>query len=106
MAKTTAPNALTASANADRPVLGTVEVGEEKFNIIRKPSTLMLAELARTGSGDPESIGVLADFFETTLGKDDYPRFRRAVFAAEDADDLLPTLVGEVMEQAFGRPTK
>lgn len=102
---TTAPDALDASVNSDRPVLGTIEYGGQSFDIVRKPSTLLLAELARTDSGNPEAISVLADFFDLTLG-DGYGRFKRAVYTSEQDDtEPLLDLVGQVIEKTLGRPT-
>lgn len=89
--------------------LGTVEVGDETIPIISKPDALLLSELARTGSGDPEAFGVIAEFFEITLGKETYRAFKKAVYAddemAEDEEALMGKLQ-EVLEQTMGRPTK
>lgn len=106
---TTTPDALTASANADKPVLGTIDFAGESYSILRKPSTLLLAELARTDNGDPNAVAVIADFFEATLGRDAYSKFKRAVFFSDEAGDdidVLMGLVGEVLEKTLGRPTE
>lgn len=102
------PDALTASINADKPVLATIEFDGNTYNVHRKPPTLLLAELARTGSGDPEAVGVLAEFFEVTMGKDEYRRFRRDFYASEASDDeqVLLDLMAEVVEKTLGRPTE
>lgn len=79
-----------------------------EYAIERKPNTLLLAELARTQSGDPEALGVLADFFESCLGKETYREFKRAVFYAEDEvkqDELFEGL-NEIIEATLGRPTE
>lgn len=78
------------------------------YPIIRKPNTLLLSELARVSSGDPEAMGVIAEFFEVVLGTAGYAKFKKAFYTSELAedDDTLPKLLGEIMEEAFGRPTK
>ena len=101
-------NALTASQNADKPVLATFDFNGKTYDVVRKPSSLLLAELARVGSGDPEAIGVLAEFFEVTMGREGYQAFRRDFYAAEVEDDseVLMALLSEVLEKALGRPTE
>lgn len=103
-----APDALDASIKSARPVLTTVVVGDEEFKVTRKPPTLLVAELARTDSGNPEAIGVLAEFFEVTMGKEEYNRFKRAFYAAdfdEEAEELMSRL-SKVLEDTLGRPTR
>lgn len=88
--------------------LTTFEFDGETYKVHRKPPTLLLAELARTNSGDPEAVGVLAEFFEVVMGKDEYRRFRSAFYAAdvEDDDEVLSDLMAEVIEKTLGRPTE
>jgi hypothetical protein len=86
--------------------LGVIEVDDEKFDIIEKPDALLLAELARTGSEDPEAFGVIAEFFEFTLGKAAYARFKKTVRAARLDDEALMGKLQEVLEKTMGRPTE
>lgn len=86
--------------------IGQIEVGSEKFDILEKPDALLLAELARTGSGDPEAFGVVAEFFEFTLGKDQYRAFKKAVRAEKYEGDALMGKLQEILEKAMGRPTE
>ena len=108
MTSSATPDALIASITADRPILATFDFADKTFDVIRKPSTLLIAELARTGSGDPEAIGVLAEFFEVTLGKDGYRIFKKAFNEADlDEDqDVLMGILSDVLEQTLGRPTR
>lgn len=79
-----------------------------EYPIRRKPSTLLLAELARTQSGDPEALGVFAEFFESCLGKETYRAFKKAVFHADDEveqDELFAGL-NDIIEKTLGRPTE
>lgn len=86
----------------------TFDAFDETWTVVRKPSLLLLAELARTESGDPAALGVVADFFEVTLGKAAYQRFRKAFFTSDEAEDenLLGELLGKVIEVSVGRPTE
>lgn len=63
-------------AEAKDKGFGTVTFEGVAYKIERKPNTLLISELARTGSGDPEAMAVLAEFFEVTLGSE-YPASRR-----------------------------
>ncbi|WP_394620951.1 hypothetical protein JNUCC0626_18210 [Lentzea sp. JNUCC 0626] len=86
---------------------GSVAFDGVEYSIERKPSTLLVSELARTGSGDPEAMGVFADFFECTLGSN-YPAFKKAVYRS-DSDDVeadLQKALQDVLEKTLGRPTK
>ncbi|MBP2323352.1 hypothetical protein JOF56_003737 [Kibdelosporangium banguiense] len=86
---------------------GTVTFEGLEYTIERKPNTLLISELARTGSGDPEAMAVLAEFFEVTLG-DGYTRFKKAVYRSPAADDdsVLFGVLQEIMEKTLGRPTE
>ena len=99
-------DALKTDINAAKGNLGSIEVGDQKFTIIEKPDGLLLSELARTGSGDPEAFGVVSEFFEMTLGADDYRRFKKAVRAEKLDNEGLMTKLSEILEQAMGRPTE
>lgn len=109
-----APDALGASIAEERAEerethVATIDFAGDTFKIHRKPPTLLLAELARTNSGDPEAMGVLAEFFEVTLGKDEYNRFKRAVYSydgPEAEDEILSGLMAGVIERTLGRPTE
>ncbi len=81
---------------------GVIELDGVKYGIVRKPNTLLLSELARTGSGDPEALGVFAEFFEVTLG-DNYRAFKKAMYRQED--EVLQAKLQEVVEKTLGRPT-
>lgn len=85
---------------------GSVTFRDQEFEIGEKPNPLLISELARTGSGAPEAIGVIADFFEVTLA--DYAAFKRAVYKAKPAasQEELSDLLSGVMEQTMGRPTE
>ncbi len=102
-----------AAAKADRntdegatPSIGEITVGTAKFQIIEKPDALLLAELARTGSGDPEAFGVIADFFEFTLGKEGYRSFKRAVRAEKLDEAGLMEKLQEILEKTLALPTE
>jgi len=83
----------------------TFEALGQTWEIAVKPNPLIISELAATDADDPESIGIVADFFRLVLG-DGYPKFRRAFFAAWQPgdDELLGELIRAVLEAAFGRP--
>ncbi len=88
--------------------LGTIEFEGQTFDVLKKPNPLLLSELARTGSEDPEAFGVIAEFFEHTLGKATYSRFKKAYYASDAADDaaVLMGKLQEVLEATMGRPTE
>lgn len=88
--------------------LATVAFDDKTYKVWRKPPTLMLAELARTGTEDPEAVGVLAEFFEITMGKDEYRRFRTAVYTSDlpDVDEAMTDVMSEIVEKTLGRPTE
>jgi hypothetical protein len=84
----------------------TFDFAGETWTIVKKPSMLMLAEFARTEtSEDAATLGVLADFFEVSLGEQ-YPRFRKIVFNGEFADEDLLGLIAVIVEKTMGRPTE
>lgn len=78
------------------------------WTVVRKPDLLLLSELARTDSGDPAALGVLAEFFEVTLGREVYGEFKRAFRASDEAgdDEALPRCLAHVIEVSVGRPTE
>ena len=86
---------------------GTFDALGRTWLIVKKPSPLMLAEMARSESQGPEGLAVFADFFQVTLGKVQYQEFR---WAFEDAYDGTEAFLGEViaaaLEGAYGRPTE
>lgn len=96
-----------AKAGDDAPVYEPVEFRGVKYAVQRKPNTLLLSELARTTSGDPEALAVFAMFFESTLGSS-YPAFRKAVFTADDEvdQDELFEVLQKIMEHTLNRPTE
>lgn len=93
-----------AQAEAADTGYGSVTIGTESFVIERKPPMLMLSEMARTSTGDPEAVGVIAEFFQTVLA--DYPAFKRALYATEDPDEEMSNALQVVMEKTLGRPTE
>ncbi len=101
------PDAQTTEINeAKGKPLGEIKVKDLTLPILEKPDALLLAELARTGSGDPEAFGVIAEFFEYTLGKDGYRAFKKAVRAEKLDEEGLMAHLQSIMEQAMGRPTE
>ncbi len=86
------------------PDYGTVTFDGVDYTIVRKPNTLLISELARTGSGDPEALAVFADFFQVTLG-DGYQAFKKAIYRSDDADEAMQGLLQEILEKTLGRPT-
>jgi len=76
------------------------------YEIARKPNPLLLSELGRIGSGDPEAMGAIAEFFENVLA--DYRAFKKAVYTADEPVDetQLMGVLQEVMEKTMGRPTE
>lgn len=106
-ANATAKDALKAEIDEvkDRS-LGSITVGEQTFEIVEKPDALLLSELARTGTGDPEAFGVVAEFFDYTLGADGYRAFKKAARAARLSDEQIMSHLQSILEQAMGRPTE
>jgi hypothetical protein len=87
---------------------GSVTFEGEEFPIARKPNTLLISELARTGSGDPAAMAVLAEFFELTLGEE-YGRFKRTVYrsdAAAEDETILFAVLQDILEKTLARPTE
>ncbi len=84
---------------------GSVDFLGKPYKIARKPNPLLLSELGRVGSGDPEAMGVIAEFFENTLA--DYRAFKKAVYTAavEVDEEALMEVLKEVLEATLGRPT-
>ncbi len=96
-----------AQAEAEGTPFGSIEFDGVEYVIERKPNTLLLSELARTGSGDPEALGIFAEFFEVTLGDTQYRKFRKAMFrTASEDDEALQKLLQEILEKTLGRPTE
>ncbi len=83
----------------------------DTFIILRTPPTLLISELARTNTGAPEAVGVIAEFFETVLGPVEYHRFKKASYAYDadsDADEAeqLGQALAAALEAATEVPTK
>jgi hypothetical protein len=85
---------------------GSVTFQGTEFAIARKPNPLLISELAQMGSGDPEALGVIAEFFQNTLA--DYAAFKRAVYTSETevGQEELSAVLSQVMEKTLGRPTQ
>ena len=96
------------AAKTSTPAYPPVTFRGVEYAITRKPSTLLLSELARTTSGDPEALAVFAEFFESTLGKETYRAFKRHVFNAEEevGQDELFEVLQAIMENSLARPTE
>ena len=98
------------TAEGATPKFGTVTVNvkgkDEVFDIVAKPDALLLAELARTGSGDPEAFGVIAEFFEYTLGREGYRLFKKAVRAEGYEQEALMEKLQHILEVTLARPTE
>jgi len=95
------------AATADKPDFGTATFNGVEYKIAKMPNPLLLSELGRVGSGDPEAMGVIAEFFENTLT--DYRSFKKAVYTApsELADEeALMGVLQEILEKTMGRPTE
>jgi hypothetical protein len=85
---------------------GSIEFDGVEYAIVHKPNTLMISEMSRIGSDDPEAIGIIAEFFEVTLG-DNYKAFRKAAYRSPNGtDERLAQLLQEVVEKSLGRPTQ
>lgn len=92
----------------------------ETFTVHRKPPTLLLSELARTGSGDPNAVGVIAEFFEFVLTQRtapedggepvfdaaEYRRFKRTAYNAAEDEGALAAAVQAALEASFATPTR
>lgn len=106
----TTPFEAAKAAVEDRPVVGTFEYDGETYEVVRRPNALLLAELTRLDSDDPEALGMLVEFFHCTIGKDAYKRLRTAFFAkefdsVEASVEALALVVQDVVEASTGRPT-
>ena len=88
------------------PGFGAITFQGTDYVIARKPNPLLISELARTGSGDPEALGVIAEFFQNVLA--DYPAFKKAVYTSETevGQEELSDVLSQVMEKTLGRPTE
>ncbi len=99
-------DALKSDIDTAKGNLGEIEVGDKTFTIAAKPDALLLSELARTGSGDPEAFGVISEFFEVTLGADNYRAFKKAVRAEALDEEALMKKLQDILEKTMGRPTE
>jgi hypothetical protein len=101
-------NAQAEQVETEESEFGTVKIGDAEFAIERKPNSLLLSELARTGDVDEDNvaaIGVFAEFFEVTLGSN-YSRFKRAVYRSDNPDEVMQEKLAEILAQTMGRPTE
>ena len=76
------------------------------YPILRKPNAILISELARTSTGDPEAMGVLSEFLEATLGDKTYRAFKRHTYRYEGPEDDVLGVLGQIMENTLGRPTE
>ena len=67
-----------AAEEGTEPDYGSITFDGVDYPIARKPNTILISELARTGHRRPGGLGVLAEFLETTLGADTYRRVQAA----------------------------
>lgn len=95
-----------AADEGTEPDYGSVTFDGVDYPISRKPNAILISELSRTGTGDPESLGVLAEFFEATLGADTYRAFKRHTYRFDGDDAEIIAVIGQVMEKTLGRPTE
>lgn len=97
----------TAIAEKKEAGYGSITFDGAEYAIERKPNALLLSEMSRISSGDPEAFGVLAEFCQITLG-DSYPAFKKAFYRSDAAntDEALMEIVQDVMEKTLGRPTQ
>lgn len=95
----------TATADAKETGYGSVTFDGVDYGIVRRPPMLLISELGRTSTGDPEAMGVIAEFFDVTLG-DNYRAFKRAVYRSENPDEAMNTAMQNILEQTLGRPTE
>lgn len=72
-------------------------------------TTLDVSEFARYESvemDDPRAVGVLAEFFENTLGAKEYARFRTHVREHGTSDETIMEIMQGIIEDVLGRPTE
>ena len=86
---------------------GTFDALGRTWLIARKPSPLMLAEMARAEAKGPEGLAIVAALFQSMLGPVQYQEFRWAFEDAYDGtEDFLGEVIAAALEGAFGRPTE
>lgn len=100
-----------AKTAATEEPLGFMDYDGEQYPIVKRPNGLLLAELTRLDSDDPEAGGALVEFFQETLGREGYRKFKRAFYAqdfetTEASVEALALLMQSVVETTMGRPTK
>lgn len=82
---------------------------EQTWEVLRKPPSLMIARLGRIDADDPQSIGVLDQLIEHSLGKEQHKRFLVAYYAAAPADGddqvLFEEAMTHILGASVGRPT-
>lgn len=87
----------------------TLGEGEDavEYPILRKPSPLLIVEMARhEADGSAESIGLAGDLLEQCLGSAGYAAFRAQSYQIEDWDfEDLQKVVQTVIEATVARPT-
>lgn len=104
-------DAYTAAKNTVEKKRLTIEYDGTEFEVVKRPSSLLLAEMARTESAGPEALGTIAEFLEHTLGKVGYGAFKRQ-FHAQEFDTLedemgaIQDIISQVCEVTLGRPTE
>lgn len=99
------------AAAKESPVLGHITYADVEYPLIKRPNALLLAELSRLESDDPEAMGTLVDFFIETMGKSTYKAFRKAFFAQEfgevtESVENLALVVQDIVTVTMGRPTE
>lgn len=96
-----------AADEVEAPRFGYLDFDGKQYGIQRKPSALLISELANVDADNPESIGIYAEFFDVVLGES-YKAFRRHLFRSEagESDEILSELLAQVLEKTSGRPTE
>lgn len=93
-----------AAVSEAKGAFASFEFRGETFTPVRKPSLLLLAEMADMDESDPQALGILVQFFKQTLG-DGYAAFRKVAFESEDEGEITGA-VQSVVEVTLGRPTE
>lgn len=87
-----------------------VQHRKEVFTCNGEISSILLAEFARNAGmqvTDPRAMGLLAEFFVEAFGdEEEYKRFMRFRHKHRISDERVMEIVGDLMEDLSGRPTK
>lgn len=93
----------------DVPVLATITYGDVEFDVTRKPSVFLIAELAHTDS-EGAALGVIHEFYSRVMSPAEFKRFRAVALDDEREPDVvvveLQKGIESTIEATMGRPTK